>query len=180
VARKARRLVGGRLSARCALAAEPQNRQVAKHRLCRVSGLVGVALLPGLVLAWELASRPLTERVNDANVIVVARISVVHSRNPSPIMGVGDVWLVSLRVSKTIKGSPPPTIRVSFVEATVKEWRTFRPDHERLWLLKTSADPTLLTAPAAYESVLLVSDEAPVRAALHPAPRSPPSAPPRR
>ena len=127
---------------------------------------IGAMLLSGTLSAWQLASKTLAERVTDADVIVVGRLDAIQSRAPSPIAGVGDSWLVTLRVSRTLKGSLPVNARVSFSDVAVEDQHMFRPSQERLWLLKTSSDPMLFSASASYESVLLASEETQIRAVL--------------
>jgi len=134
--------------------------------------LVGAILASGTISAWQLNSRTLAERVGDADVIVVGSISSIHSRAPSPIAGAGDVWSVSLKMSRTLKGRLPADARVSFADVAVEDRPAFTPSDERVWLLKTSADPRLFTAPASYESVLLASQEARIRPLLQPVPAS--------
>lgn len=119
--------------------------------------------------AWQLASKTLAERVGDADVIVVGRVGAIHSRVRSPIAGVGEVWSVSLEVSRTLKGNFPRDARVSFADVAVQDWPAFDPLQPRVWLLKTSSDPRLLTAPAGYESVLLAEEETRIRS-LRPPP----------
>ena len=133
-----------------------------------------MVLLSGTVFAWQLAAKTLAERVHDADVIIVGRLDVIQSRAPSPIAGIGDAWLVTLRISRTLKGSLPVNARVSFTDVAVDARDTFGPSQERVWLLKTSSDPALFSAPASYLSVLPASDEASIRTALQsPAPRAP-------
>ena len=131
--------------------------------------LAGAMLLSTAVFAWQLQPRTLSERVDDASVIVVGSIGEVHSRAASSMAGVGDVWSVSLKVSRTLKGRLPPAARVSFADVAVEDRPAFTPSQERVWLLKASSDPVLLNAPASYESVLLASQEAPIRGLLRPA-----------
>ena len=116
-------------------------------------------LFSGALAAWQLSPKSLAERVNDATVIVVAKVAVTHGRSPSPIAGVGEVWEVSLQVSRTLKGNMPADAHVTFVDAAVQDRITFRPSQERLWLLKNTTSTGLLSAPASYESVLSLSEE---------------------
>ena len=137
-----------------------------------------VAALPSVVAAWELSDKTLEERVKDASLIVVGRIAVTHSRKASPIAGVGEVWDITLRVTRTLKGKPPSVLRATFVEVAVQDWQTFRPVHERVWLLKATSDPKLFAAPASYESVLTLAEEPRVSALLQSRPLTPsPSGP---
>jgi hypothetical protein len=122
--------------------------------------------LPGILAGWELSAKTLAERVDDASLIVVARVATTHSRKASPIAGVGEVWDVTLGVKRTLKGKPPKTLRVTFVEAAVQDWRAFRPDLDRVWLLKAGSNPKLFAAPASYESVLTLAEEPRVSALL--------------
>ena len=120
------------------------------------------------VFAWQLQSRTLAERAGDADVIVVGSVAAVHSRAQSPIAGVGDAWSVSLRVSRTLKGSFPADARVSFADVGVQDRPAFSPSETRVWLLKKSSDAKLLTAPASCECVLIASEEAQIRSLLPP------------
>ena len=140
--------------------------------------LVGAMLLSATVFAWQLQARTLSERVDDASIIVVGSIGEIHSRARSPMAGVGDVWSVSLRVSRTLKGRFPPAARVSFADVAVEDGSAFTPSQERVWLLKTSSDPLHLNAPASYESVLLASEEPRIRGVLRSAAASGPAARP--
>ena len=128
--------------------------------------LLASVLFSGVLGAWQLSPKSLGERVDDATVIVVAKIGDVHARSPSPIAGVGEVWEVSLRVSRTLKGSLPASARVTFVDVAVQDRADFQPSQERLWLLKGTASSALLSAPASYESVLALSEEPNVAALL--------------
>jgi hypothetical protein len=139
--------------------------------------VIAMVLLSGTVFAWQLASKTLAERVHDADVIIVGRLDVIQSRAPSPIAGIGDVWLVTLRVSRTLKGSLPANARVSFTDVAVDARDTFGPSQERVWLLKASSDPTLFSAPASSLSVLPASEEGPIRTALQSPARHPPTTP---
>jgi hypothetical protein len=123
-------------------------------------------LFSGVVAAWQLSPKSLAERVDDATVIVVAKIGDIHARSPSPIAGVGEIWEVSLRVSRTLKGKMPASARVTFVDVAVQDRANFQPSQERLWLLKGNTSTAVLSAPASYESVLAVSEEPGVAALL--------------
>jgi hypothetical protein len=147
-------------------AAESQDRYMPENRMRLTIALLCLVLITEPLSAWELASKTLPERAKDVDVIVVAKLGTVHSRRPSLIMGLGHTWLVTLRVSKTLKGNLPVKSRVTFSEVAVEDWPMFRSDQERVWLLKKSPDPGLFAASAAYESVLLASQEPKVRAAL--------------
>lgn len=136
--------------------------------------LLLISLLPGILLGWELSVKTLEERARDASLIVVGRVAAIHSRSPSPIMGVGNSWRVSLRVSELLKGRVPKALQVTFVDAAVQDFPSFRPHQERVWLLKATADPLLFTAPTSYESVLAAGEVRRVRAVLSiPAPPAP-------
>jgi len=130
------------------------------------ASLAGAMFLSATAFAWQLQPRTLSERVDDANVIVIGSIGEIHSRARSSMAGVGDVWSVSLKVSRTLKGRFPPAARVSFADVAVEDRPAFTPSQQRVWLLKTSLDPVLLNAPASYESVLLASEEARIRGVL--------------
>ena len=113
--------------------------------------------------------------MRDASLIVVGRVAAIHSRSTSPIAGVGDSWRVSLRVSALLKGSAPKVLQVTFVDAAVQDFPSFRPDQDRVWLLKSTTDPGLFGAPASYESVLVATEEPRVRTLLSAAVPSGPS-----
>jgi hypothetical protein len=129
---------------------------------------LGLVLLGGTVSAWELAAKTLPERVKDVDIIVVGSVGAIHSRAPSPIMGVGDVWTVTLDVSKTLKGVLPGNSRVTFTDVAIEDSPKFQPTDPRVWLLKASSDGALFSAPASYESILAASRESEVRSALQP------------
>jgi hypothetical protein len=116
-------------------------------------------LLPGVLVAWELQPKSLEERVRDADIIVVASVGSTISQEESPIMGVGKVWSVTLRVTRVLKGVPPKTLPVTFAEVAVQDFPSFSPQKERIWLLKASPDKKVFNAPASYESILLLSEE---------------------
>jgi hypothetical protein len=137
----------------------------------RTCPLLLLALLPSVLLGWTLSAKTLEERVRDASLIVVGRVAAIHSRTPSPIAGVGESWRVSLRVSALLKGRAPKVLQVTFVEATVQDFASFRPHEDRVWLLNATADPGLFNAPASYESVLVATEARQVRTLLS-APRS--------
>ena len=128
--------------------------------------LLASVLFSGVVAAWQLSPKSLAERVDDATVIVVAKVGDIHARSLSPIDGVGEVWEVSLRVSRTLKGSMPASARVTFVDVAVQDRVNFDPSQERLWLLKGTTSSAPLSAPASYESVLALSEEPGVAALL--------------
>jgi hypothetical protein len=128
--------------------------------------LLATVIFSSALAAWQLSPKSLAERVNDATVIVVAKVAVTHQRSLSPIAGVGEVWEVSLQVSRALKGSMPAGAHITFVDAAVQDRATFRPSQERLWLLKGTASTGLLSAPAWYESVLSLSEESGVAALL--------------
>ena len=130
------------------------------------SPLLLLLLLPGTLSGWELSSKTLEERVRDASLIVVGRVAAIHSRTLSPIVGVGNSWRVSLRVSASLKGKVPKAMQVTFVDVAVQDFPSFRPQQDRVWLLKATADPGLFMAPASYESVLLATEAPRVRAVL--------------
>jgi hypothetical protein len=132
----------------------------------RTSPLLLVLLLPGILLGWELSSKTLEERVRDASLIVVGKVAAIHSRTPSPIVGVGNSWRVSLRVLAVLKGRAPKMLQATFVDATVQDFPSFRPQQDRVWLLKATADPRLFMAPASYESVLVATEAPRVRALI--------------
>jgi hypothetical protein len=138
--------------------------------------LLAAVLFSGVLAAWQLSPKSLAERVDDATVIVVAKVAEIHARSPSPIAGVGEVWEVSLQVSRALKGSMPASVRVTFVDVAVQDRANFHPSQERLWLLKGTTSAALLSAPASYESVLALSEEPGVAALL----RSPPGPQPTR
>jgi len=128
--------------------------------------LLLLSLLPSVLLGWQLLAKTLEERVRDASLIVVGSVSTIHSRTPSPIMGVGDSWRVTLRVSALLKGTVPEVFQVTFVDVTVQDFPSFRPDQDRVWLLKATADPGLFYAPASYQSVLVATEAPHVRTLL--------------
>ena len=128
--------------------------------------LLALVLFSGVLGAWQLTPKSLSERVNDATVIVVAKVAVTYERKPSAIAGVGDAWEVGLQVSRTLKGSMPSGARVTFVDVAVQERNAFRPSEQRVWLLKSTTDARLLSASAGYESVLALSEEPRVAALL--------------
>jgi hypothetical protein len=141
----------------------------------RIYAALLVLLLPGVILGFQLASRTLEERVRDASLIVVGSVAATHSRTTSLIMGVGDVWRVSLRVSAVLKGKVPEGMQVTFVDVAVQDFPSFRPDQERVWLLTATSEPGLFSAPASYESVLVAAEAAHIRTLLSicgPHPRS--------
>jgi hypothetical protein len=140
----------------------------------RICLLLLLSLLPGVLLGWELASKTLEERVRDASLIVVGKVAAIHSRTASPIAGIGDSWRVSLRVSDLLKGKAPKGLQVTFVDVAVQDFPSFRPDQDRVWLLKATTDPGLFSAPASYESVLAAAEEPRVRTLLSaPVPSAP-------
>lgn len=140
----------------------------------RACPLLLLSLFPGVLLGWQLSSTTLEERVRDASLIVTGRVAAIHSRTPSPIMGVGDSWRVSLRVSALLKGRAPKGLQVTFVDATVQDFPSFRPDQDRVWLLQATTDPGLFNAPASYESVLVAAEAPHVRTLLSaPTPSAP-------
>jgi hypothetical protein len=128
--------------------------------------VLGLRILFGRPCRLAAVAEGLGERVDDATVIVVAKIGDIHARSPSPIAGVGEVWEVSLQVSRTLKGSMPASARVTFVDVAVQDRAEFQPSQERLWLLKGTTSTALLSAPASYESVLALSEEPGVAALL--------------
>lgn len=131
-----------------------------------IAGVLLLSLLPGVLVGWQLSSRTLEERVRDASLIVVGRVAAIHSRTPSPIMGVGDSWRVGLRVSALLKGRAPKVLTVTFVDAAVQDFSSFRPRQDHVWLLDATAAPGLFNAPASYESVLAAAEEPRVRKLL--------------
>jgi len=82
-------------------------------------------LVPSVLFGWQLKSETLEQRVRDASLIVVGKVATVHSRTASPIMGVGDSWRVSLRVSALLKGRAPKVLQVTFVDAAVQDFPPF-------------------------------------------------------
>jgi hypothetical protein len=130
--------------------------------------LVAAMLASASAFAWQLQSRTLAERADDADVIVVGSVAAVHSRTQSPFAGMGDVWSVNLSVSRTLKGSFPAEARVSFTDVGVQDRPAFAPSETRVWLLKKPSDPNFLTAPASCECVLIASEEAQVRSLMPP------------
>jgi len=124
------------------------------------------ALLSGLVLAWQIQPKPLPERVADAAVIVVAQVKETHSKARSPIDGVGDIWDVTLDVRRTLKGSLVKDARVMFSDSAVEDRPAFKAGQLRVWLLKGGGDPKRLGAPSSYESIVLLSRESAIVAAL--------------
>jgi hypothetical protein len=140
----------------------------------RTCPLLLLSLLPSVVLGWQLSSETLEQRVRDASLIVVGKVAAVHSRTTSPIAGVGDAWRVGIRVSALLKGSAPKVLQVTFVDAAIQDFPSFRPDQDRVWLLKATSDPGLFSAPASYESVLVATEEPHVRTLLSaPVPSAP-------
>jgi hypothetical protein len=143
------------------------------RRIC--AALLLLLLLPGVILGFQLSSRTLEERVRDASLIVVGRVAATHSRTLSPIMGVGDTWRVSIQISAVLKGKAPEALQVTFVDAAVQDFPSFRPNQDRVWLLTATSDPGLFHAPASYESVLVATEAAHVRTLLSaPVPSVPP------
>ena len=132
----------------------------------RTCALLLLSLFPGVVLGWQLSSATLEQRVREASLIVVGNVAAVHSRTASPIAGVGDAWRVGLRVSAVLKGTAPKALQVTFVDVAVQDLASFRPDQDRVWLLKATSEPGLFGAPASYESVLVATEEPRVRALL--------------
>lgn len=116
--------------------------------------------------AWQLESRSLAERVDDAPVIVVARVAATYSREASPIAGVGDVWEARLAIIRMLKGSLPDGARVTFVDVAVEDRPSFKPDEARVWLLKPASAPATYGASAGYESVLRAALEPQVKALI--------------
>jgi hypothetical protein len=55
---------------------------------------------------------------------------------------------------------------VTFVDAAVQDFPSFRPRQDRVWLLNATADPGLFNAPASYESVLAAAEAPRVRKLL--------------
>jgi hypothetical protein len=140
----------------------------------RICAALLFLLLPGVILGFQLSSRTLEERVRDASLIVVGRVAATHSRAPSPIMGVGDTWRVSLRISAVLKGKAPEALQVTFADVAVQDFPSFRPDQARVWLLTATSEPGLFSAPASYESVLAATEAAHIRTLLSaPAPSVP-------
>jgi hypothetical protein len=141
----------------------------------RICAALLVLFLPGVILGVELASRTLDERVRDASLIVVGRVAATHSRAPSLIMGVGDTWRVSLRMSAVLKGKAPEALQVTFADVAVQDFPSFRPDQERVWLLTATSEPGLFSAPVWYESVLVATEAEHIRTLLSaPVPSVPP------
>ena len=141
----------------------------------RICTAILLLLLPGVLLGFQLSSRTLEERVRDSSLIVVGTVAATHSRTPSPIMGVGDTWRVSLRISGVLKGKAPEAFQVTFVDVAIQDFPSFRPDQERVWLLTATSEPGLFSAPASYESVLVATEAAHIRTLLSicgPHPRS--------
>ena len=138
----------------------------ARRTFSHAGPLLLLSLLPAVLVGWQLSSRTLEERVHDASLIVVGRVAAIHSRTPSPIMGVGDLWRVSLRVSALLKGRAPKVLMVTFLDAAVQDLPSFRPRQDRVLLLNATADPGLFNAPASYESVLAAAEASRVRKLL--------------
>lgn len=141
----------------------------------RICAALLLLLLPGVILGFQLASRTLEERVRDASLIVVGRVAATHSRAPSPIMGVGDTWRVSLGISAVLKGKAPEAFQVTFANVAVQDFPSFHPTQERVWLLTATSEPGLFNAPVHYESVLVATEAARIRTLLSicgPHPRS--------
>lgn len=137
-----------------------------RSRLARLAAFILLAALPISIPAWQLQQKPLAARVDAASLIVVGSVAVIHSRSRSLIMGTGDEWDVTLRVTRVLKGSPPKTLRVSFSEVAVEDWRSFKPERERIWLLSATPNGRIFAAPAGYTSVLLLSEEQGIRDSL--------------
>jgi len=66
----------------------------------------------------------------------------------------------------TTARGPPTAEQVTFVDVAVQDLASFRPDQDRVWLLKATSEPGLFGAPASYESVLVATEEPRVRALL--------------
>ncbi len=120
--------------------------------------------------AWQLNPMSLEDRVRDASLVVVGTVERVHSRRPSDFAGVGDVWTVSLRVNRTLKGTAPSdTIHTTFSDVAVEDMPNFNPAAAHVYLLSraSGASPRpSFSAPASYLSVLTLASEAPIRAFL--------------
>ena len=120
--------------------------------------LILILLLPGAAFGWQKVERPLGDRLKEVSLVVVASVAETESRKPSLITGVGDTWQVTLRVSQALKGKAPKLLRVTFTDASVQDYRSFRPDQERIWLLVPSMSPLEFYAPSSYDSILPVQE----------------------
>ena len=121
-------------------------------------------------VAWQLNPMSLEDRVRDASLVVVGTVERVHSRRPSDIAGVGNVWTVSLRVNRALKGTAPSdTLHITFSEVAVEDMPNFDPAAAHVYLLNRASggsDRPSFSAPASYLSVLTLASEAPIRAFL--------------
>lgn len=132
-------------------------------RLCaRIGLLLPLCLLATEVLAWQLTQKSLSDRVDAASVVVIAKIAAIHSRSMSLIHGVGETWDVTLRVIRVLKGAPPLPLRATVVEVAVRDWPSLGLNDAQIWLLSESGDPEWLITPSTFESVLPAHEEASV------------------